>query len=91
MGIFGWSYPAGCSGPPEYPDPSPESEQVWAMLEEAGLDDPIIEGVCKIVEQLAEELARAKESCPTCERRAAEAEAESEKAAAEYWKSHRIL
>ncbi len=34
MGIFGWSYPPGCSGPPEGPDPSPESEEVYRILEE---------------------------------------------------------
>ena len=32
--IFGWSYPPGCSGPPEYPDPTHESEHVCELLEQ---------------------------------------------------------
>jgi hypothetical protein len=72
--IFGWSYPPGCSGPPEYPDPPKPAEDVWVILEEAGVDQAIIERVDEIVMKLCEQIAR---DCPACEKRAAEQEAAS--------------
>lgn len=34
MSIFGWSYPPGCSGPPEAPEPSAQSQEVHEILED---------------------------------------------------------
>lgn len=62
MGFFGWSYPAGCSGPPD-PAPNPKSEEAWAIMEAAGVDESVIESVCKIIEDLATEAGR---ECPRC-------------------------
>lgn len=71
MGIFGWSYPPGCNGPPECPDPPPESEAMYELLESAGVDQETIDKACEIVESL---VARANEECPQCLQRMAEAE-----------------
>lgn len=35
----GSNYPPGCSGPPECPEPSPESEAACEMLEAVGADE----------------------------------------------------
>lgn len=35
-GVFGWSYPPGCSGPPEYPEPDQLSLDVDEMIEKDG-------------------------------------------------------
>jgi hypothetical protein len=43
--IFGWSYPPGCSGPPEGDDPTPLQEAVWELCEKRGLAAPAIERV----------------------------------------------
>lgn len=72
MANFGWSLPPGCSSLPgdEVPDPSPESEQVYDLLE--GLvDQNIIDQICQIVDNLAWKA----DHCPTCERIRCEAEA----------------
>ena len=71
MGFFGWSYPPGCSGPPEEPEMSPEGESVWAMLENVEVDEAVIEQVCKVVEEL---VIKANAECPQCLERWAEAE-----------------
>lgn len=73
MGIFGWSYPAGCSGPPDDPDPCPESEAMYVLLEDAGCDQDVIDKACKIVYDLA---VKSYADCPACMRAAAIAEAE---------------
>ena len=60
MGLFGWSYPAGCSGPPEDScgEPCPGSEEAWALLESHGVDETVIQQVCKIIDDLAIEANR---------------------------------
>ena len=63
MGMFGWSYPPGCSGPPEEPDIHPKAEEAWAILEEACVDEAVIEKVIKIIDDLAIEADR---ECPQC-------------------------
>lgn len=69
--IFGWSYPPGCSGPPDdYDDVSPQSEEVYVILEEADCKQEVIDAVCKIVDNLAYAAA----NCPECNKRAIEAE-----------------
>lgn len=74
--VFGWSYPPGCSGPPEYPDPAPQSLEVWGILEGAGVDESVIETVIEIVDGLAEKAA----NCPECARQRREAEAHNMRA-----------
>ncbi len=59
--IFGWSYP--------------QTEEIWALLEDAGVDEAVIEKVCEIVTTL--EYQAANDSCAECERRAAQAEQEA--------------
>lgn len=51
--IFGWSYPPGCSGPPEYPDPSPLEDAVLALLEEAGINTETNDQIMTLI-QVAE-------------------------------------
>ncbi len=63
MGIFGWSYPPGCSGPPEEPDMHPKSEEAWGILEEAGVDESVIEKVIAIIDELAIEADRECDQC----------------------------
>src|SRR5262249_53569975 len=42
--IFGWSYPPGCSGPPEEPPIPKEAEEIWMLLEqESGISDQMTE------------------------------------------------
>lgn len=77
--IFGWDLPPGCSiGDIERHfgggDPSPESEKVYELLENAECDQDLIDKVCDIVDGLA---AKAYADCPQCERRADEAAAEA--------------
>lgn len=75
--IFGWSYPPGCSGPPDGDDCiSPESEEVHLMLENAGVDQSVIDKVTAIVDELA---MRAAAECSRCA-------AEFERLAEESWK-----
>ena len=70
--IFGWSYPPGCSGPPgDTGDISPQSEEIYNILEDASCEQELIDAVCKIVD----DLAYAAINCPECNKRAAEAEA----------------
>jgi len=56
MNKFGWSYPPGCSGPPDdEPAISPQSEEVCFILEEeAGCAPEIIDKVVKIVDGMAD-------------------------------------
>jgi hypothetical protein len=44
MGKFGWSYPPGCSGPPEDREPSPVSEAIYSAIDDAGYSDEAVEG-----------------------------------------------
>ncbi len=69
--LFGWSYPPGCSGPPEEPAPHPKSEEMYDLLERAGCSQEVIDSACEIVEELA---ALSERECPYCEQRRAEEE-----------------
>lgn len=64
MGKFGWSYPPGCSGPPdderEFP---PEYEALWQHLEEAGIDQAVLMRLDTYVATL---LGEASKECHTC-------------------------
>lgn len=80
--VFGWSYPPGCSGLPEGPEPHPKSEELYALLEEADVSEEIIEKACKIVEDLAIELDR---ECPQCLKAQAAQEEQLEREAKQYW------
>lgn len=72
--IFGWSYPPGCSGvPDDEPDISPQSEEIFRILEDSGCDQKIIDKVVNIVDNLAYESL----NCPECKKRRAEDEAKS--------------
>jgi len=80
--IFGWSYPPGCSGPPDGDDCiSPESENAWNILEAAGIDDDVISQVVAIIDDLA---TRAAADCPRCMAIADAAEEAAWKAGEEY-------
>lgn len=61
--VFGGSYPPGCSGPPEDPAIHPKSEELYVLLEDAGVDQEIIDKATRIVDDLAAELDR---ECPQC-------------------------
>jgi len=52
MGIFGWSYPPGCTGPPDddFPDPSPLVEEVLARLEAADVPAEVCDKVVSLIE-----------------------------------------
>lgn len=82
--IFGWSYPPGCSGPPESPDPHPKSDEMYALLESAGAAPELIDKATKIVDNLAAELER---GCQECAKREAEAETKQMAEEAAYWQS----
>ena len=49
--IFGWSYPPGCSGPPDDKPASELVENVLELLEEAGVPDAINDEVVKLIEE----------------------------------------
>lgn len=59
--IFGWSYPPGCSGPPEYPDPSPLEDAIYGLMEDAGFDDKAIDSVLEKVIEVQNEKWRKEE------------------------------
>lgn len=63
MSMFGWSYPPGCNGPPEDDQLHPKSEEVQAILEDAGVDQLTIDRVIVIVDRL---ILEAKRGCPRC-------------------------
>lgn len=63
MGLFGWSYPPGCSGPPEEPDIHPKELEAMEIMEAAGVDEAVIERVCGIISELA---IAADRECPQC-------------------------
>lgn len=79
MGIFGWDLPPGCSirdiERQAGPDPSPESEEVYEILDNAEVNQTVIDKVCAIVDRLA------LKECPVCIQKQNEAET---KAQAEY-------
>jgi hypothetical protein len=81
--VFGWSYPPGCSGPPgdDYV-PSKESEEAYVLLENAEVDQGIIDKVCEIVDRLADR------QCAECIRRQNEAEAKFDAEMTEVWKEN---
>lgn len=73
--IFGWSYPHGCSWPPDdyMPDPHPKSEELYALLEQAGVPQDIIDKACELIYSAADELeADRNRDCPACLAREAE-------------------
>lgn len=78
--IFGWSYPPGCSGPPDEPPESELAIEVWGLLEDAGVDQATLERIDSAIYELE---AKADAPCPECERRAIEAEAAADAAYAE--------
>ena len=52
MADLGWSYPAGCSGPPDgAPEPSELQDALWQLLEDAGMPEDEAVKVCKLVEE----------------------------------------
>ena len=66
MGKFGWDLPPGCTmGDIEQHfgggDPSPESDQVFELLETAEVAQDLIDKVCEIVDTLAYKAANCKE------------------------------
>lgn len=49
--IFGWSYPPGCSGPPDdMPEGSPLVDELLGALEDAGVPTEINDKIVKMVE-----------------------------------------
>jgi hypothetical protein len=82
MTDFGWSYPPGCSGPPEEPDMDPHSEEVWGILEKAGVNEDVIQQVCDIVEQLS---IAASQECKHCLERYAADELKAQEDLEKYW------
>lgn len=69
MGIFGWSYPPGCSGPPDddCPGPHPSEEQLDELLTGAGVDPAIVDKACEILGGVVKQLlAEQAKECPVC-------------------------
>jgi len=57
--IFGWSYPPGCSGPPdEGPGPSVLVEEVLGLLEDAGVPEQINDQIEKLIETWEQDKAQ---------------------------------
>ncbi len=57
--VFGWSYPPGCSGPPEEGrDPSPLSEAVFKLLEDAGMPQEKIDEITDKIDAWEDEVIR---------------------------------
>lgn len=69
--------------PPEEPELPPQVEQAWEIMETAGVDEAIIEQVCKIIEDLAIE---ADQECQRCLAQWAKEEQEHEAEIEEYFK-----
>lgn len=72
--IFGWSYPPGCSGPPEPPGMHPDVEEICDVLTAANFDQQTIDKVCELAEALA---VQAEAECPVCLANMAKAEQEA--------------
>ncbi len=72
--------------PPDDPPIAPESEEVYGLLEDAGVDESLIEKICVIIQKLADEVVAAGD-CAQCERRAMEAEAQADREYEEYQNS----
>ena len=51
-GMFGWSYPPGCSGPPDEDGPpiSELEESVLSLLEDAGVSAETCDAVMKLID-----------------------------------------
>src|SRR5262249_2689071 len=62
--------------PPSEREPSPQSEAICALLEDAGVEQSIIDQVVKAFDNLEAEASR---EGPECERRARQAEIEADK------------
>lgn len=65
MGKFGWDLPPGCTMRDiedhfGEPDMSPEAEDVFELLDAAGVEQSIIDKVCETIDQLAFK------ECPIC-------------------------
>jgi hypothetical protein len=58
MSKFGWSYPAGCDGPPDNGNrPSELVETIGALLEDAGIDTETNDAIFALVEAAEARLA----------------------------------
>lgn len=61
--VFGWSYPPGCSGPPdEGRDPSPLSEAVYKLLEGEDMPQDKIDTIMTIIDKWEEGVIRQREA-----------------------------
>lgn len=71
MGRINWSaYPGD---PPEPRDPHPKSEELYDLLEKAGVAQEVIDAACAIVDELADTVeCLSNQECQYCERRQAE-------------------
>src|SRR5262249_8070612 len=67
--------------PPSDREPSPQSEAICALLEDAGVDQSIIDQVVEAFDKLEAEASR---ECAECERRARQAEIEADRQAEAY-------
>ena len=64
MGKFGWSYPAGCSGPPDDDRYLPQDiEQILCDLEAAGIPQELCD---RIMQKFDELLSKTAQECPIC-------------------------
>lgn len=60
MGKFGWSYPAGCSGPPSQDDGVTElQDNVLGLLEDAGIPEATNDAIMKLIADAEYALHRA--------------------------------
>ncbi len=51
MSEFGWSYPPGCSGPPDDEKPISELEEaVLVLLEDAGIPTEVNDQIMKLIQ-----------------------------------------
>ena len=52
---FGWSYPPGCSGPPEDVEDYPLIDNLYEILIDEHLSDPVIDKVLDLVRKTLDE------------------------------------
>jgi hypothetical protein len=85
--IFGWSYPPGCSGPPEGNDELEAFwDEAWERPEIETLTDEAKRSLIEwIVKQVSDGMARGRQDVLDAQAEAAEAEAESK--LAEQWRN----
>jgi hypothetical protein len=77
MSIFGYSYPPGCSGPPDDEESiSQTREDIWQKLEDVGVSEELLTFVDKRLRDLE---ILAERECPVClQRHVEELEKEGE-------------